>query len=104
MPRQDAVIRVMLPAHLWRLARTSDEVELTIVGPVSIRSVLDALEAQYPALSGTLRDHATGNRRPLVRFFACRRDLSHDSMDALLPEAVVRGEEPLCIVGAIAGG
>lgn len=82
----------------------SGEVELEIAGPVTQRSVVDALEARYPALSGTVRDHVTQQRRPFLRFFACEEDLSHESPDAPLPEAVVTGKEPLLIVGAIAGG
>ncbi|MGH9747741.1 MAG: MoaD/ThiS family protein [Candidatus Acidiferrales bacterium] len=98
------MIRVMLPPHLRGLARVSGEVELEIAGPVTQRSVVDALEARYPALSGTVRDHVTQQRRPFLRFFACEEDLSHESPDAPLPEAVVTGKEPLLIVGAIAGG
>jgi hypothetical protein len=98
------VIRVVLPAHLRTLAQVSGEVTLAVEGPVTQTTVLDALEARYPALSGTIRDHATQKRRPFVRFFACAEDLSHESPDALLPAAVVIGAEPLLIVGAIAGG
>jgi sulfur-carrier protein len=98
------MIRVMLPAHLRNLARVGDEVQLEIHGPVTQRSVLDALEARYPALRGTIRDHVTQQRRPFLRFFACEEDWSHEEPDALLPEAVARGEEPLLIIGAIAGG
>jgi molybdopterin converting factor small subunit len=98
------MIRVVLPAHLRTLARVPGEVELTVEGPVTQRSVLDALEARYPMLSGTLRDHVTQQRRPFVRFFACEEDLSHESPDALLPERVASGEEPYLVVGAIAGG
>jgi sulfur-carrier protein len=98
------MIRVMLPAHLRNLAKVGDEVQLEINGPVTQRSVLDALEARYPALRGTIRDHVTQQRRPFLRFFACEEDWSHEEPDALLPEAVARGEEPLLIIGAIAGG
>jgi len=98
------MIRVVLPAHLRTLARITGDVELEIEGPVTQRSVLDALEARYPALSGTLRDHVTQVRRPFVRFFACEQDLSHESPDAPLPEAVAKGVEPFLVVGAIAGG
>ncbi len=98
------MIRVVLPAHLRTLAQVSGEVTLAVEGPVTQTTVLDALEARYPALSGTIRDHATQKRRPFVRFFACAEDLSHESPDALLPAAVVCGAEPLLIVGAIAGG
>jgi molybdopterin converting factor small subunit len=98
------MIRVALPAHLRTLARIEGEVELQVEGPVTQRSVLDALEARYPMLSGTLRDHVTGQRRPFVRFFACEEDLSHESPDAPLPDAVASGAEPYLVVGAIAGG
>jgi molybdopterin synthase sulfur carrier subunit len=98
------VIRVVLPAHLRTLAKVGGEVELEITGKVTQRSVLDALEARYPTLRGTIRDHVTQQRRPFVRFFACREDLSHESPDALLPDAVVSGAEPFLVVGAIAGG
>ena len=98
------MIRVVLPAHLRNLARVSEEVELEIAGVVTQRSVLDALEARFPMLRGTIRDHVTQQRRPFLRFFACEEDLSHESPDAELPEAVARGEEPLLIIGAIAGG
>lgn len=101
---QTALIRVGLPAHLRTLARVGDEVELSIEGPVTQRSILDALEAGFPMLRGTVRDHATQSRRPFLRFFACGQDLSHELPDALLPEAVVLGSEPFLIVGAIAGG
>ena len=97
-------VRVALPFHLRTLARTEAELELEVEGPVTLRSVLDALEARHPVLRGTVRDSATRQRRPFLRFFACREDLSHQPPDAPLPEAVVRGEEPLLIVGAIAGG
>lgn len=98
------MIRVVLPTHLQRLAQVDGEVTLEVVGPVTQRSVLDALEAAYPALRGTIRDHLRGQRRPFVRFFACEQDLSHQAPDAPLPEPVVRGKEPLLIVGALAGG
>jgi molybdopterin synthase sulfur carrier subunit len=98
------MIRVVLPAHLRNLARVSGEVQLDVAGPVTQRAILDALEAQYPTLCGTIRDHVTQQRRPFVRFFACEEDLSHDPPDALLPPAVASGAEPFLIVGAIAGG
>jgi molybdopterin synthase sulfur carrier subunit len=98
------MIRVVLPAHLRTLACTAHEVELEIVGKPTQRSVIDALEARYPALRGTVRDPATDKRRPFVRFFACEDDLSHESPDQPLPEAVASGTEPLFIVGAMAGG
>ncbi len=98
------MIRVILPPHLRLLAKVSGEVELSIEGPVTLRSVLDALEAAYPMLEGTIRDHVTQKRRAFLRFFACEEDLSHDSPDAPLPEAVAKGSEPLVVLGAIAGG
>ena len=98
------MIRVELPAHLRILAHVTSEVRLDVEGQATQRSVLDALEARYPMLRGTLRDHVTQQRRPFVRFFACAEDLSHESPDAPLPEAVASGAEPLLIVGAIAGG
>jgi sulfur-carrier protein len=98
------VIRVVLPPHLRKLARVEREVALEVPVPVTQRAVLDALEARYPMLRGTIRDHATQKRRPFVRFFACEQDLSHDSADLPLPDAVARGDEPLLIVGAMAGG
>ena len=98
------MIRVILPAHLRTLARVGREVELQVEGPATQRSVLDALEATYPVLRGTIRDHASQRRRPLVRFFACEQDLSHESPDAPLPEAVATGNEAFWIVGAMAGG
>src|SRR5580658_3149028 len=98
------MIRVMLPQHLRTLAHVGVEVELSVEGPVTQRSVLDALEAAYPMLRGTIRDHATQQRRPFLRFFACEEDLSHKSPDALLPDAVASGKEPFLIIGAIAGG
>jgi sulfur-carrier protein len=98
------MIRVVLPAHLRTLASVGGEVELEVEGRVTQRSVLDALEARYPMLRGTLRDHLTQQRRPFVRFFACERDLSHEAPDAPLPAEVESGAEPFLIVGAIAGG
>ncbi len=98
------MIRVILPPHLRGLARISGEVQLDITGPATQRAVVDALEAQYPMLRGTIRDHITQQRRPFLRFFACEEDLSHESPDAPLPDAVVSGKEPLLIIGAIAGG
>ena len=98
------MIRVVLPAHLRNLAHVGGEVHLEIEGPATQRSVIDAIEASYPMLRGTLRDYVTGQRRPYVRFFACEEDLSHELPDAPLPEAVASGAEPFLIVGAIAGG
>ena len=98
------MIRVELPYHLRTLAKVDGEVQIDVQGPVSVRSVLDALEARYPMLRGTIRDQVTGKRRPFLRFFACEEDLSHESADAPLPDAVANGKEPLLIVGAIAGG
>jgi hypothetical protein len=98
------VIRVVLPANLKVLARVSGELRLDVAGVATQRSVLDALEAGFPMLRGTIRDQATQRRRPFVRFFACERDLSHEMPDAPLPEAVVKGAEPLLVVGAMAGG
>jgi molybdopterin synthase sulfur carrier subunit len=98
------MIHVMLPAHLRTLARTSSEVTLEVAGPVTVASILDALEARYPMLQGTIRDHVTRQRRPFVRFFACQEDWSHEPVDTPLPEDVASGKEPLLIVGAIAGG
>jgi len=98
------MIRIVLPAHLRTLAKISGEVELDVEGPVTQRSVLDALEARYPMLQGTIRDHVTQQRRAFVRFFACEQDLSHESPDVLLPDAVASGAEPFLVVGAIAGG
>lgn len=97
-------IRVVLPAHLRTLARVEGEVELDVDGHPTQRAVLDALEARFPMLRGTIRDHATHRRRAFVRFFACERDLSHDSPDAPLPDQVASGEEPFMVVGAMAGG
>jgi hypothetical protein len=98
------MIRVMLPAHLRSLAHVGGEVKLEVKGQASQRSVLDALEACYPMLRGTIRDHVTQQRRPFLRFFACAEDLSHESPDALLPEAVASGAEPFLVLGAVAGG
>ena len=98
------MIRVMLPAHLRTLARVKGEVELQVEEPITTRSILDALEAGYPMLRGTIRDHVTQQRRAFVRFFACEEDVSHEPPDAALPDAVATGAEPFMIVGAIAGG
>ena len=98
------MIRVELPAHLRTLARVDGEVALAVEGRVTQRSVLDALEATYPTLRGTIRDHVTQKRRPFLRFFACEEDLSHELPDAPLPDAVAKGTEPFMVVGAIAGG
>ncbi len=98
------MIRVVLPPHLRTLAQVSGEVRVDVPGPVTQRVVIDALEARYPVLAGTVRDRATGRRRPLVRFFACEQDLSHDPPDSPLPEPVAQGIEPFLIVGAMAGG
>jgi hypothetical protein len=98
------MIRVTLPHHLRTLARVGDEVELDINGSATIASLLDALESKYPMLRGTIRDYGTQKRRAMVRFFVCGEDLSHDPVDTALPEAIVKGEEPFIIMGAIAGG
>jgi hypothetical protein len=98
------VIRVVLPLHLRNLAQVAGEVRLELPGPATQRAVLDALEARYPMLRGTVRDHATQRRRAFVRFFACKQDLSNDAPDAPLPEAVAAGQEPFVILGALAGG
>jgi sulfur-carrier protein len=98
------MIRIELPAHLRTIARVDREVHLSVEGPVTQRSVLDALEARYPMLRGTIRDHTTLKRRPFLRFFACGEDLSHEPLDAPLPDKVASGEEPYLVVGAIAGG
>ena len=98
------MIRVVLPHHLRTLARVGSEVELEINGEVTQRTILDALETRYPVLHGTIRDHVTHKRRPMIRFFACQEDLSHDSPDESLPEKVASGAEPFWIVAAIAGG
>ena len=98
------MIRVELPQHLRTLAHVNGEVKLDVAAPMTQRSVLDALEARYPMLQGTIRDHVTRQRRPFLRFFACEEDLSHESPDEPLPDAVASGKEPLLIIGAIAGG
>jgi hypothetical protein len=98
------MIRVEIPSHLRTLAHVDGEVQLEVAAPVTQRSVLDALEAKYPMLRGTIRDHVTQQRRPYLRFFACQEDLSFESPDAPLPEAVVSGKEPFLVVGAVAGG
>jgi molybdopterin synthase sulfur carrier subunit len=98
------MIRVILPPHLRALAHTGHEVEVDVEGPATARSVVNAIEARYPMLSGTIRDHVTQERRPFLRFFACEQDLSHQSPDTPLPDAVVAGTEPFIILGAIAGG
>lgn len=98
------MIRVVLPPHLRTLARVDSEVKIEVAGCVTQRSILDALEAQYPMLRGTIRDHVTQQRRPFLRFFACAEDFSHELPDTPLPDAVVSGAEPFLVVGAIAGG
>jgi hypothetical protein len=98
------MIRVVLPPHLRGLARIAGEVQVEIKGPVTQRSVVDALEANYPMLRGTIRDQVTQQRRPFLRFFACEEDLSHEPADAPLPDAVASGKEPFIVIGAIAGG
>ena len=98
------MIRVVLPHHLRTLARVGDEVQLELNGSATVQSVLDALESKYPMLRGTIRDYGTQKRRPMVRFFVCGEDVSHDSVDTVLPEAIVKGDEPFIIMGAIAGG
>jgi sulfur-carrier protein len=98
------MIRVELPAHLRTLAHVNSEIKLEVEGPATQRSVLDALEARYPMLKGTIRDHVTQQRRPFLRFFACEEDLSHQPPDAPLPDAVASGAEPFIIIGAVAGG
>lgn len=104
MPVTNAMIRVILPYHLQTLAQIHGEVSLDLAAPVTQRAALDALEARYPMLKGTIRDHVTQKRRPLLRFFACDQDLSHEPPDTPLPDAVASGAEPFLIVGAIAGG
>jgi sulfur-carrier protein len=104
-PRPEAcVVRVVLPAHLRTLARVDGEVPVPVDGPATVGGVLDAIEARYPMLRGAIREHVTGRRRPFVRFFACEQDLSHDPPDTPLPEAVLSGDEPFLVVGAMAGG
>ena len=98
------MIRVVLPYHLRNLARVEGEVQLEIREPVTIRSVLDAIEERYPVLRGTIRDHGTLKRRPFIRFFACKEDLSLDPPETKLPDAIVNGSEPFLVIGAIAGG
>jgi hypothetical protein len=98
------MIRIVLPFHLRNLAGVAGEVELSVEGPATLGSVLDALEARYPVLRGTIRDHATGRRRPFLRYFACEQDLSLEPPDAPVPEDVLSGREPFLVVGAIAGG
>lgn len=99
------MIRVVLPFHLRNLARVTDsEVTLEVAGPITVRAVLDALEAKYPVLRGTIRDHGTLKRRPFVRYFACKEDLSLEPPDTLLPDAIVKGTEPFLVIGAMAGG
>jgi hypothetical protein len=102
--RMTQTIQVVLPAHLRTLARVGSEFSLDVEGALTQRSVLDALEARYPMLQGTIRDHVTQQRRPFLRFFACQEDLSHQSPDAPLPDQVASGDEPFLIIGAIAGG
>ncbi|HEY1984333.1 MAG TPA: MoaD/ThiS family protein [Terracidiphilus sp.] len=97
-------VRVVLPYHLRNLARVGSEIELEIEQPVTVKRILDSIETTYPMLQGTIRDHVTLQRRPFLRFFACEEDLSHDSPDTALPDAVAAGKEPLLIIGAIAGG
>jgi molybdopterin synthase sulfur carrier subunit len=98
------MIRVALPYHLRNLARVDEEVELEVLSPITVRSVLDALEARYPVLRGTIRDHGTLKRRPFIRFFACKEDLSLEPLETQLPDEVVSGAEPFLVVGAMAGG
>ena len=98
------MIRIILPHHLRTLARVGDEVHVDLNGSVTVKSILDALEAKYPMLRGTIRDHESHKRRPMVRFFVCGEDVSHDPPDAPLPDAIVKGTEPFFIMGAIAGG
>ena len=98
------MIRVELPQHLQTLARVGREVEVSVNGPVTVGAVLDAVEARYPVLQGTIRDHVSKKRRPFLRFFACGQDLSHDAVDTPLPTPVTSGDEPFLVIGAIAGG
>jgi sulfur-carrier protein len=102
--RRPYVVRVVLPAHLRTLARVDAEMPVPLDGPATVGGLLDAIEARYPVLCGAIREHVTGRRRPFVRFFACEEDLSHDPSDTPLPEAVLRGDEPFLVVGAMAGG
>jgi len=104
VPGAFPVIRVVLPFHLRNLARVDGEVELDVANPITVRAVLDALEAKYPILRGTIRDHVTLKRRPFIRFFACKEDLSLESPDTSLPDEIVKGTEPFLVIGAIAGG
>lgn len=97
-------MRILLPFHLRKLAKVDGELDLDVPAPITIRAVLDTLEAHYPALRGTIRDHDTGKRRPFVRFFACKEDLSLEPPDTALPDSVAAGDEPFLIIGAIAGG
>lgn len=103
-PSPATSIRVLLPQHLRTLAGTGAEVDLAVAAPITIHRILDALEAKYPMLRGTIRDYATGQRRPFLRFFVCEEDWSHESLDAELPAAIAEAREPLLIIGAIAGG
>lgn len=103
-PAGEPVIRVVLPAHLRTLAGITGEVEIDLSGRATPRAILDALEQRYPVLTGTMRDHVTQARRPLVRFFACEEDISHDPLDTVLPDEIARGSEPFLIVGSMAGG
>lgn len=98
------MIRVVLPQHLRTLARVDGEVELDVTGPVTQRTIIDALEARFPMLRGTIRDHTTGTRRPKVRFYVCMEDITHDSPDQPLPEAIASGREPFLVIAAISGG
>jgi len=98
------MIRVVLPPHLRTLAHVENEATLEVAAPVTLRALLDALEARYPMLRGTIRDHVTQQRRPFLRYFACEQDLSHDPPDTLLPDAILQGKEPFIVLGAIAGG
>lgn len=101
---ETAMIRVVLPAHLRTLAKCDWEVNLEVAAPVTVRSVLNALEGRYPMLCGTIRDHSTQERRPFLRFFACEQDITHNSPDAPLPDEIASGKEPFYVIGAIAGG
>jgi hypothetical protein len=101
---ETSAIRVALPAHLRTLARVNDEVTVDVAAPATIAGVLDALEARFPVLEGTIREHVTAKRRPFVRYYACELDLSHEPPDTLVPDAVVNGREPFLVIGAMAGG